>query len=49
MGEYGSVLLVSIDGWSGVGVEVGVGKEHRRRPGAEFGGTGRNFAHQYSE
>ena len=26
MGEYGCVLLVSIGGWSGSGVEVGVGK-----------------------
>ena len=28
MGDYGCVLLVSIGGWSGVGVDVGVGKEH---------------------
>ena len=27
MGEYGCVFLVSIGGWSRVGVEVGVGRK----------------------
>jgi len=26
--EHGCVVMVSIGGWSGVGVVVGVGKEH---------------------
>jgi len=27
VGEYGCLLFVPIEGWHGVGVEVGVGKE----------------------